>query len=216
MRVIPPLLTLITDTGRYSGEPFFAACDQALANGVDAILVREKELTSARLLALASRLRDITRSHQARLIIHTQADIAAAVDADGVHVASGDIAMIPAIRSWLNHPGMSISASCHNAEELAQARQTGADFAMLAPVFPTGSHPGAASLGVKAFRRLAAQVDMPVIALGGITTDNHQQLAFTNLAVISAILGAEHVGQAARQLSCGRKQSVSADAAPLL
>ncbi len=209
MRVIPPLLTLITDTGRYSGEPFFAACDQALAKGVDAILVREKELTSARLLALASRLRDITRSHQARLIIHTQADIAHAVDADGVHVASDDISTIPAIRSWLNKPEMSISASCHNTEELAQAQQSGADFAMLSPVFPTGSHPGAPSLGVDAFQRLAAQADIPIIALGGITSANYQTLVSSNIAVISAILGADHPGEAARLLSSGRRQDFS-------
>lgn len=203
MRVNPPSLTLITDTSRYSGEPFFEACDQALANGVDAILVREKELTSAKLLALASRLRELTRRHQARLIIHTQVDIAHAVDADGVHVASSDISTVPAIRSWLNNPDMSISASCHNAEELAQAQQTGADFAMLAPVFPTQSHPGTPSLGIKAFQTLATQAGIPVVALGGITIENHQQLASSNLAVISAILGAENAGKAARILSSG-------------
>jgi len=205
MRVKPPLLTLITDTEHYSGEPFFAACDQALANGVDAILVREKELTSAKLLALASRLRDITRTYQARLIIHTQADVAHAVDADGVHVASSNMNTIPSIRSWLNNSKMSVSASCHNAEELAQARQTGADFVMLAPVFPTQSHPGAPSLGVDAFQRLATQADIPIIALGGITTGNYQKLALNKLAVISAILGADDPGQAARQLSSVRK-----------
>lgn len=205
MRVDPPLLTLITDTGCCSGEPFFTACDQALANGVDAILVREKELTSAKLLALASRLRHITRAHQARLIIHTQADIAHAVDADGVHVASSDMNTIPAIRSWLNNPEMSLSASCHNAEELAQAQQMGADFAMLAPVFPTRSHPGAPSLGVAAFQRLVAQAGIPVIALGGITTGNCQQLASKHLAVISAILAADNPGQAAQLLSSGHR-----------
>ena len=205
MRANPPLLTLITDTGRYSGEPFFEVCDQALANGADAILVREKELTSAKLLALASRLRDITRKYRARLIIHTQADIAHAVDADGVHVASTVIATIPAIRSWLNNPDMSISASCHSAEELLQAQQAGADFAMLAPVFPTGSHPGAPSLGIKAFQKLAAQAGIPVVALGGITIENYQQLASSNLAVISAILEAENPGKIARLLSSGQQ-----------
>jgi len=200
VRAKPPLLTLITDSSRYSGEPFFDACDQALANGTDAILIREKELTSAKLLALASRLRDITRKHQARLIIHTQADIAQAVDADGVHVASADITTIPAIRSWLNNPEMSISASCHDAEELAQAHYAGADFALLAPVFHTQSHPGSPSLGVEAFRTLAAQADIPVIALGGITTENCEALSGHSLAVISAILGAENSGQAARIL----------------
>jgi thiamine-phosphate diphosphorylase len=205
LRAKPPSLTLITDTGRYSGEPFFDACDQALANGADAILIREKELTSAKLLAFASRLSDITRKHQARLIIHTQADIARAVDADGVHVACADITTIPAIRRWLNTPEMSISASCHNAEELAQAHHAGADFVLLAPVFITRSHPGTPGFGVEAFRTLAAQASIPVIALGGITTENCQDLARYSLAVISAILGAESPGQAARILSSGQQ-----------
>jgi len=206
---------LITNTGRYSDEPFFEACDQALANGVNAILVREKELTSARLLALASRLRDITRKYRARLIIHTQADVANAVDADGVHVAASDITAIAAIRSWLNNPEMSVSASCHNGEELLQAQRAGADFAMLSPVFPTPSHPGAPGLGVETFRALAAQAAIPVIALGGITADNHQQLTDNSIAVISAILGAANPGNAARLLSTGRRQDVPDTIAPL-
>jgi len=216
MRDTPPLLTVITDTGRYLGEPFFAACDQALTHGADAILIREKELTSARLLVLASRLRDITRKHRARLIIHTQADIALAVDADGVHVSSSHITTIPVVRSWLNNPEMSISASCHNAEELAQAEQAGADFAMLAPVFPTQSHPGAPTLGVEAFRALAAQADIPVVALGGITSANHHTLASNNIAVISAILGADHPGKVARLLSSDRRQAFPKTIAPII
>jgi len=201
MRATPPLLTLITDTGRYLGEPFFAACDQALTHGADAILIREKELTSARLLVLASHLRDITRKHRARLIIHTQADIALAVDADGAHVSSSHITTIPAVRRWLNNPEMSISASCHNAEELAQAERHGADFALLSPVFPTQSHPLRPPLGINRFMALADDANLSVIALGGITPDNRKELAGFGVAVISAILDANDAEQAVRYLT---------------
>lgn len=201
MRVRPPLLTLITETAHYAGKPFFQAAETALANGVDAILIREKELTSAKLLALASRLRDLTRSYGARLIIHSQADIARAVDADGVHVAGRDIRAIPAIRNWLQDGRMSLSASCHNGDELRLAAQAGADFAMLAPVFPTRSHPGSPSLGAETFLALSEAAEIPVVALGGITIDNHDQLASSGLAVISAILAADDPGAAARQLA---------------
>ncbi|MDT8287879.1 MAG: thiamine phosphate synthase [Elusimicrobiales bacterium] len=197
----PPSLILITDTARFSGESFFRAAESALANGVDAILVREKEMTSARLLALASRLRGMTRSHGARLLIHSQADVARAVDADGVHVASRDLEAIPAIRNWLHGEEMSLSASCHSSEELLLAGQAGADFALLAPVFPTPSHPGSPALGVEKFQALAAQAKMPVLALGGITADNRDQLAGCGLAVISAVLAAADPGRAARQLA---------------
>ena len=197
----PPSLILITESARFSGEPFFRAAEAALAGGVDAILVREKEMTSAKLLAFASRLRELTRHHAARLLIHTQADVAKAVAADGVHVASRDIATIPAMRRWLQDGTMSLSASCHNREELLQTKEVGADFALLAPVFPTASHPGAPCLGVEGFRALAAEAEIPVLALGGINVDNRKELAGFGLAVISAVLAADDPGLAARQLS---------------
>ncbi len=196
-----PRLTLITDTTRLSSEAFFNAVEQALDGGVDAVLVREKKLTSAKLLALSSRLRHITREHQARLIIHTQADVAAAVDADGVHLASKDIDSINALRQWLGKAKISISVSCHNADELQHAHSMGADYAMLSPVFPTRSHPGAAPLGLDIFRTLADASPLPIIALGGISLQNCEALEGHRLAVISAILQADKPKQAARQLS---------------
>ncbi len=173
---------------------------QALDGGADAVLVREKDLTSARLLALASRLREITRRHHVQLIIHTQADIARAVDADGVHLAGADIETIPAVRQWLADPDKSVSVSCHSADELGQASRYGADFAMLSPVFATASHPGAPHLGVDAFDALASQAQLPVVALGGITVENCAALKAKYMAVIGALLGAENPKHAAQQL----------------
>jgi len=196
----PPRLTLITDTTRFSGESFFSAVQHALQGGVEAVLIREKQLTSAKLLALASRLRDMTHAAHARLIIHTQADIAGAVDADGVHLSSLDIASTAAVRQWLNDPLKTVSVSCHNAEELDQAAACRADFALLSPVYPTASHPGMPHLGIEAFQQLAAQAALPVVALGGIDTNNCHMLRGRAMAVISALLGAEHPELSARQL----------------
>ena len=198
-----PNLLLITDSTRLPGEPFFDAVEAALTGGVDAVLVREKQLDSARLLAFASRLRAITREHGARLIIHSQADIAKAIEADGVHVATEDIGQLPAIRLWLGKAGkgMSFSASCHDEAELAAAHRAGADFALLSPVFPTASHPGASNLGVERFRELANTSPLPVVALGGITPENRGELAGFGVAVIGAILDSRHPGDAARRLA---------------
>jgi len=195
-----PQLTLITDTTRYAGESFFDAVQQALLGGVDAVLVREKQLTSSKLLALASRLRHMTHASHTRLFIHSQADVAIAVDADGVHLASADIHNIATVRQWLNDPIKTVSASCHNADELGQATACGADFALLSPVFPTPTHPGAPPLGAEQFQRLASHAALPVIALGGIDVENCKVLQGQNIAVISALLGAADAGQAAREL----------------
>jgi len=207
MQPAVPALTLITATDRYPGEAFFDAVKLALSAGVDAVLIREKQLTSARLLALASRLRQMTYDYQARLIIHSQADIALAVDADGVHLASADIRSVPDVRRWLADAGKTVSVSCHNAGELQLAAESGADYATLSPVFATKSHPGAPHLGVDAFHALASAALLPVIALGGIGAENCKQLQAAGIAVIGAILDAEDPRLAVQRLraAAGRR-----------
>jgi len=198
-----PQLVLITDSTRLERERFFAVVKEALAGGVDAVLVREKAMNSAQLLAFASRLRELTRETEADLIIHTQADVAKAVRADGVHVAAADIHELPTMRRWLADETLSLSASCHHEAELRQASENGADFALLSPVFPTTSHPGAAHLGVEGFEKLAAAAPLPVIALGGITPENRGEIADYGIAVISAILEADDPRRAAMRLKSG-------------
>ncbi len=171
-----------------------------MAGGVDALLVREKQMDSARLLAFASRLRELTGNYGAKLIIHTQADVARAIGADGVHLASSDLAEVPTVRDWLESPGMTISTSCHNEIELGFSQRFGADYAFLAPVFPTQSHPGKPHLGIEKFREMAEGTSLPVIALGGINEDNRQQLSGFGVAVISAILDADDPKVAAKSL----------------
>jgi len=207
--LVPPALSLITDTSKRSDETFFKIVEQALSGGVDAILLREKALNSAKLLALASRLRVITRQFGARLIIHTQADIAAAIDADGVHLASHDMHHLNAARQWLNQANKTISISCHNADELALAHHLGADYAMLSPVFPTLSHPGETPLGLSAFQTLAAAATLPVVALGGISTENCNLLQGQAIAVIRAIIDADNPEHAAQCLI--KKASIRTD-----
>ena len=201
MPVKPPVLTLITDSSRLSGEPLFEVVASALKGGVDAVLVREKSMDSARLLSFASRLRQLTSQYSAKLIIHTQADVAMAVDADGVHVAAGDITNIPAIRLWLNDSGKTVSASCHNRDELKKAEIAGADYVFLSPVFPTLSHPGAPHLGMKTFHQLVSETPLPVIALGGINSENRQLLQVSGCAVIGAVLDSPNPESMARKLS---------------
>jgi len=182
-----PELILITDTSRMERERFFEIVEASLCGGVDAVLVREKQMDSARLLAFCSRLKVMTTTHDALLIVHSQADVAEAVGADGVHVGAGSIDEIPAMRQWLNRADIMISASCH----------------LLSPVFPTASHPGVPHLGAKRFQALAKASPLPVVALGGITPENRSELADHPVAAISAILNADDPELASRQLHEG-------------
>ncbi|MDQ6989886.1 MAG: thiamine phosphate synthase [Mariprofundaceae bacterium] len=197
----PIQLLLITDSQRFAKTgDMRKVLELALQGGVDTILLREKHLDSAKLLALAASLRVLTQQYQAKLMIHSQADIAQAVVADGVHVDSTSIAEIPKIKAWVQHDIL-VSASCHNEKELQYAQDMGADFAFLSPVFPTQSHPGAPSLGVATFLSLSQQVDMQVIALGGIDAHNQAQLQGAGLATMGGILDAEDPKKAAQDLS---------------
>lgn len=193
-------LLLITDSKRFETHAdMLAVLEKAMQGGVDTILLREKALDSAKLLALASKLRVLTHQYQSKLMIHSQADIAKAVDADGIHVDASSIKDIAKIKIWLNND-MLVSASCHGEGELKQAEQQGANFAFLSPVFPTQSHPGAPSLGAKAFLETAAKVEIPVIALGGIEEENIPSLLGAGVATMGGILNAQDPKSAAQSL----------------
>ncbi len=195
-------LLLITDSKRFpTHADMLVVLEQALQGGVDTILLREKALDSAKLLALASKLRLLTNHYRAKLMIHSQADIAQAVAADGVHVDAASIAEIGQIKTWLENDNMLVSASCHSTAELAQAEQNGADFAFLSPVFPTQSHPGAPCLGAARFRNMVTKADIPVIALGGITAQNKHELAGAGIATMGSILNAQDPKIAAQHLT---------------
>ena len=199
--IAPPIkLLLLSDSKRFTTQQAMLDCiEQAIHGGVDTIVLREKHLDSAKLLSLASKMRILTSKHHTRLMIHSQADIAKAVEADGVHVDAKSIPEITAIKTWLG-AGFLVSASCHNAQELAHAEQQGADFAFLSPVFPTQSHPGAPSLGAKAFIKAASTVSMPIIALGGIAPSVIEQLQGYGVATMGGILDAQNPQQAAALL----------------
>jgi len=197
----PPIqLVLITDSKRFTDQQAMLTCiEQAIQGGVDTVVLREKHLDSAKLLSLASKMRILTRNQHARLIIHSHADIAKAVEADGVHVDAQSIQEIMQMKQWLDGDYL-VSASCHNEAELKHAEKQGADFCFLSPVFPTQSHPGAPCLGATQFLKLASCVKIPVIALGGIEPDVLEQLQGHGIATMGGILNAKNPKQAASAL----------------
>ncbi len=199
--IAPPIqLLLLTDSKRFDTQQAMLHCiEQAIQGGVDTIVLREKGMDSAKLLALASKLRILTNTHHVRLVVHSHADIAKAVDADGVHVDAKSIPEVASMKQWLGD-GYLISASCHHEGELKLAESQGADFCFLSPVFPTPSHPDTPSLGAKTFLKLAALVDIPVLALGGIERDVLHLLQGHGVATMGTILNAKDPKAAAQSL----------------
>lgn len=95
----------------------------------------------------------------------------------------------PAVRLWVRRSGALLTAACHGRSALASASAFGVGAALLSPVFPTASHPGAAGLGLWRFRALVRQSRLPVFALGGVSIATARQLAGSAAAGLAAIGG---------------------------
>ena len=148
-------------------DSFLARLDVALANGLRLIQLRDKTLPDEARLHLARATVHRAHRHGARVLVNGPLDLARAAGADGIHLDSSAAASLTARPdcAW-------VGVSCHDAGELAHAAALGADFALLSPVLPTLTHPGAATLGWDAFSTLAAASPIPVYGLGGLGRDD--------------------------------------------
>ncbi|MFV0370255.1 MAG: Nudix family hydrolase [Azonexus sp.] len=128
------------------------------------IQIRDKTLAAAERAALARAAVDLARSHGARVVINDDADLAHACAADGLHLSAAALAACAARPdfAW-------VGASCHGAGEIARAGLLEMDYALLGPVLPTPTHPGAAGLGWAGFAAQIAGNTLPVLALGGLS-----------------------------------------------
>jgi len=130
----------------------------------------------------ACRFADFCIEHNLIFYLAGDPSLAQRAGAHGVHLPARQAAQAPQIAK-----GLLLSVSCHNAEEIQQAEDLGADSLFLSPVFATASHPDAAPLGVDVFKALAAESSTPVLALGGVSEDNADQLRGPNIAGFGAI-----------------------------
>lgn len=174
--------------------------EEALAGGVRAVQLREKDLTPRELLELARTMRELTGRCGARLIINDRVDIALAVDADGVHLGEASIPAAAARR--ILGPDRLIGVSCHDTEGALAAETSGADFITFGPVYPTPSKAAyGPPVGVERLSKTAELLRIPVFALGGIKREKTSEVMATGaagVALISAIIAAGNPAEEAR------------------
>jgi thiamine-phosphate pyrophosphorylase len=183
-------LYYITDRKQLSADPknsmqLLLECIRLAAEaGVDAIQLREKDLSAREMTDLGSRAMEIvntvnaSRKRETRtcLLINSRVDVAVACECDGVHLRSDDISVADA-RAVLIQAGIKqllVGVSCHSVSEVEQAYGHGADFVVLGPVFEksgTEKPIGLAPIS-KAVNSLGPRTALPLIALGGVTLDN--------------------------------------------
>lgn len=176
---------------------------QALAHGASILQYRNKlaDATLAKLQATA--LRDLTREYDACLIINDDLDLALAIGADGVHLGGtdGDLA---AAKSHMPS-GMLLGASCYNDLAIAHAAvSAGADYVAFGAVFPSGTKPHARRASLELIRQARAELTVPIVAIGGITSQNAAEVVAAGadcIAVIAALFDAADIGATAEQFS---------------
>ena len=172
--------------------------EDALAGGASTVWLRAPGATGAELYRSARDLVWRCRERGGAVVIGDRADVALAVEADGVQL--GFRSPPPRkVRPWF--AGW-IGVSCHSEAELRSAVRAGVDYAVLSPLFGVPAKGG--PLGTALFERLARAVEIPIVALGGIdatNADRAREAGATGVAVIRALRDADDTTAAARQLS---------------
>lgn len=160
-----PALYVVSDIARFGPDAFAARLERVLEAGVRLVQLREPGMSPERLCACAAELSALCRRFGAKLLVNADPEQAVAAGADGVHLNSR---RLQAMRSRPLDADLWVAASCHGLEDLRHAEAIDADFAVLSPVKPTASHPGASVLGWERFGELCRAVSLPVYALGGM------------------------------------------------
>ena len=195
-------LYLVTDRTQTGGRDLLWVLEQALAGGVNAVQLREKDLGGRDLFDLAERARRLCERYRASLLINDRVDIALAVDAAGVQLGKTSLPVQTA-RTLLG-PEKLIGASIHSLEELTEAKERGADFALFGPVYFTPSKARfGAPQGLAALQNIVENSALPVYAIGGITAENTnavRNLGVRGIALIAAIISAESPKETAQAI----------------
>jgi thiamine-phosphate pyrophosphorylase len=182
-----------------SQEQLLGIARAALMGGADVLQLRQKEAPGREVFELARALREVTREHDALLIINDRPDIAALADADGVHLGQSDVP-VRAARRLLGAERI-IGATANTVESAAAAEAEGADYIGCGAMFPSITKPDRQVVGPRRWGEVSQAVRIPVFALGGIEVAHLDELraaGVDRVAVSYAIVAAADVEAAAR------------------
>ncbi len=200
MQTLPSrILALITDPERHY-LPLTEAVERAIQGGISLLQLRDKRTSAKRLLRQAQLFRELTRG-KIPLLINDRIDIAIASKADGVHLPEEGLP-VPIVRKLCPYPCL-VGRSVHSLKAAQKAIAEGVDYLQVGTIFPTECKPGHQGNGTKLLADIRQLTDLPIIAIGGISTANIPQVlkaGASGVAVVSAILRDPQPEKATRSL----------------
>ena len=178
-------LYLVTNRYQDSLESFLEKVETACRSGVTIIQLREKTLTTNQYYQLAKQVKEITDAYQVPLIIDDRLDVCLAVDAAGLHI--GDDELPVSVARQVLGPDKILGVTAKTVKRALEAEEGGADYLGTGAIFPTTTKENAPITLISTLKTICQRVAIPVVAIGGLTSENIVQLIGTGIAGIAVV-----------------------------
>lgn len=195
------LLYAITNRQSLKNNSLYDAVKKAISGGITILQYREKNLSPHEYLEEAIKIKELCNSHNIPFIINDNVDVAIKIDADGVHLGQDDMSLDEA-RKKLG-PDKIIGVSAHSVNEALAAVNGGANYLGVGAMFQTSSKNNVCDTSIETLKAICNVVSVPVVAIGGINTENIPLLSgsgISGVAVINAIFGNDDIENATKKL----------------
>ena len=178
-------LYLVTNRYQDSLESFLEKVETACRSGVTIIQLREKNLTTNQYYQLAKQVKEITDAYQVPLIIDDRLDVCLAVDAAGLHI--GDDELPVSVARKVLGPEKILGVTAKTVKRALEAETSGADYLGTGAIFPTTTKENAPITLISTLKTICQTVAIPVVAIGGLTSENIDQLIGTGIAGVAVV-----------------------------
>ena len=178
-------LYLVTNRYQDSLESFLKKVETACRSGVTIVQLREKNLTTNQYYQLAKQVKEITDAYQVPLIIDDRLDVCLAVDAAGLHI--GDDELPVSVARQVLGPDKILGVTAKTVKRALEAEEGGADYLGTGAIFPTTTKENAPITLISTLKDICQTVSIPVVAIGGLTSENIDQLIGTGIAGVAVV-----------------------------
>lgn len=200
-------LYLVTNSDKFDSEDdFLDAVASALKGGVDILQLREKHMPANKILALGKKVKQLCIHYGTTFIVNDRVDIAAILEADGVHLGQDDLDVKSAreLLKYVNGGNSIIGISTHAPEQALKAVADGADYIGIGPVFATPTKEGKIPVGLEYVKWASENINIPAFAIGGIDEENVDKVLLAGakkIAVVRAIINSDSPQKSAEKFS---------------